>query len=1458
MRFKFELSANGGTVPILVTTEATATVGDLAGAIESGRTGIRAAERPPLTVEVIDEAGARLLVLPPDSLLLDTPLRSGQRIRLVPGSAAAGPDAEGGARLLVVCGPDSGKSFPLHPGSNILGRSTECDVVLTDREVSRRHARITIDPGARIDDLGSANGITVDGEHIDSADLAGRIPVQAGTTVFVVDTPERSGGPDGPGTAFNRSPHVRVDYEGRELQAPEPPGPPSSGRRISPLMALAPLLMGVVSFLIFRNVMTIFFFAMSPLIMVGTALESKISGKRAHKADVEKFQTALDDLRMSVANALDEEHDRRREEVPALERAIEAAYGRTPLLWYRHPDDDSFLRVTLGYGRAPSRNTLKMPPRRGADEETWSLLLGVEESAGHVDDVPITASLRECDNLGVAGPREERLPVARGYVAQLTCLHSPAELVIAALASQESSAAWTYLTWLPHVDSPYSPIPGPHLAREPRTASALVAQLEEIVASRRDARANLPSIVVLVENDAPVERGRLVSIAEDGPEVGVHLVWMSDAQNQLPAACRAYLVVRGTSATAGFTTQRQTTPIASLELLPQVTATNLALELSPIEDAGAPVLDQSGIPRAVSYLALAGVGLADDPQVTVDRWREDGSLPGAGALSTRGPRTLKALVGQGPLGDFSLDLREQGPHALVGGTSGAGKSEFLQSWVLGMAAAHSPRRVTFLFVDYKGGSAFADCVNLPHCVGLVTDLSPHLVRRALTSFRAELTFREHLLNAKNAKDLLSLEATNDPECPPSLVIVVDEFAALVQEVPEFIDGMIDIAQRGRSLGLHLILATQRPAGVIKGNLRANTALRVALRMADEIDSTDVIDSPLASEFDPRIPGRGAVRTGPGRISLFQTGYAGGRTSDAPTAARIDIETMAFGPGIPWEIPRPATTRDDEDSGPTDITRIVASITNAARACRLPAPRRPWLPELEARFDMDQVLATSGQDDPNALPLGVIDDPAHQSQHTVHYAPDTDGNLAVYGAGGSGKSGVLRALAYAASALSDHARTDIYCLDFSTAGLPMLSPLPNVGAVIDGSDTERVTRLLRRLVELLDDRATRYAAAHADSISEYRRSTGETDEARVLLLVDGLSAFRDAYETGTGAALKAYGNFTRLLAEGRGAGIHVILTADRPGALPSSLAANVRTRLVLRQADENGYMALDVPKNVLVEAPPGRAIFSGGANELQVAIPSGSSSAPSQAAAFVKLAERMRQAGTAPAEGVERLPDLIARSEVPASVGGMPVLGVAEEDLAPLPFSPLGALSIGGMPGSGRTSAIESVVQAVHRWRPSLPLYFIGPRRSRVHDLDLWRASARGVDEAQAVLAPVKEIAENAAADDDAPDVVLVVEALSELVGTPAESALLDVVKKLRRNGHLLIAEQETSGWSSGWPLIAEVRNARHGIVMQPNPMDGDVLFKVDFPRLKRSDYPLGRGVYVHSGKVRVVQLPMPE
>ena len=265
---------------------------------------------------------------------------------------------------------------------------------------------------------------------------------------------------------------------------------------------------------------------------------------------------------------------------------------------------------------------------------------------------------------------------------------------------------------------------------------------------------------------------------------------------------------------------------------------------------------------------LTGQELADDPNAIIERWRASHSIIDRtpGHPHRKIPAVpLSAIVGQGASEPMQLDLRLHGPHALVGGTTGAGKSEFLQAWVLGMAQSVSPDRLTFLFVDYKGGSAFEQCTDLPHTVGLVTDLSPYLVRRALTSLRAELHYRERLLNKKRAKDLVTLEKSGDPDCPPSLVIVVDEFAALVNEVPEFIDGVVDVAQRGRSLGLHLILATQRPAGVIKDNLRANTNLRVALRMADTDDSQDVLGDAMAAHFPQNTPGRAAAKTGPGRI-----------------------------------------------------------------------------------------------------------------------------------------------------------------------------------------------------------------------------------------------------------------------------------------------------------------------------------------------------------------------------------------------------------------------------------------------------------------------------------------------------------------------------------------------------------------------------------------------------------------
>ena len=537
-----------------------------------------------------------------------------------------------------------------------------------------------------------------------------------------------------------------------------------------------------------------------------------------------------------------------------------------------------------------------------------------------------------------------------------------------------------------------------------------------------------------------------------------------------------------------------------------------------------------------------------------------------------------------------------------------------------MASAHSPQRVTFLLVDYKGGSAFRDCVELPHTVGLVTDLSPHLVRRALASLSAELRHRERLLARYRAKDLVELERRGEVDAPPSLVIVVDEFAALVQEVPEFVEGVVNVAQRGRSLGVHLILATQRPAGVIKDNLRANTNLRLALRMADENDSADVSrfehgrflrpGSARARRVQERARATDAV---PDRVcrwlDLRHAPTAGDTGRDVELRPRPGVGAAGQRCG-----PAPRTRRT---VGPTDIQRLVSTIGVAAKTAELPAPRVPWLPELRPVYDLAS-LPTARRDD--ELVFGVADDPDNQAQPVVAFNPDREGNLAVFGSSGSGKSVFLRTIALAAGLAARGGPCHVYGIDFGNRALSMLESLPHVGSIVPGADHERLTRLLMFLRETIDDRAVRYSRASAATITDYRRLAGAPDEPRIIVLVDGLAAFRAAYEMGGRA--RWLDLFTSLAADGRPVGVHFVISVDQRTGMPSSLASAVQRRVVLRMAHADDYGFLGVAGDVLsMASPPGRGLLNGA--EIQCAVLGGTCEVMAQSRAV--SAVRMRQA-----------------------------------------------------------------------------------------------------------------------------------------------------------------------------------------------------------------------------------------
>lgn len=247
-------------------------------------------------------------------------------------------------------------------------------------------------------------------------------------------------------------------------------------------------------------------------------------------------------------------------------------------------------------------------------------------------------------------------------------------------------------------------------------------------------------------------------------------------------------------------------------------------------------------------------------------------------------------------GPFTLDIRRDGPHALVAGTTGAGKSELLQTIIASLAVANRPDALNFVLIDYKGGSAFMDCARLPHTVGMVSDLDAHLTERALASLAAELKRREEILFETGTKDIEDYNDTRRlrPGLEPMarLVLIIDEFASLVAELPDFIAGLVDIARRGRSLGVHLILATQRPAGVVSQDIRANTNLRIALRVTDSTESTDVIEAPDAGAIAKSTPGRAYVRSGAQSLVAVQSARIGGRRpsigADRPKAVAAAV------------------------------------------------------------------------------------------------------------------------------------------------------------------------------------------------------------------------------------------------------------------------------------------------------------------------------------------------------------------------------------------------------------------------------------------------------------------------------------------------------------------------------------------------------------------------------------------
>jgi len=1403
----------------------------------------------------------RLGPLPDELALQRSGLRDGDVLSLTPLGRAATDTLSGSgapvAELVVVGGPAAGRRVGLTVGSHTVGRDAGADVTIDDPSMSGHHLELQIAPQgvAAIVDVGSSNGSAVDGVGLPAGEARSLGPdeqVEAGRSLLAI-RPWRSPDPTVLGArrdvmAFNRPPRVARPYQPPTLHIDAPP-PPLRRVRLPLLAAAVPLVMGLSLFAITSSPYLLLMAGLSPMMLLSTFFGDRSSGRKEHAEARARFEQEAARLEQQLEHRRREEIVERRTVAPDAGELAVRARRLLSELWERRPGDEDFLDVRLGVADQPS--IVQVAFGQGGDPALRGLVEELAARFREVPAVPVRAQLTAVGAIGLAGDAAAAESLARWIVVQLATLHSPRDVVVAAALSPPRAQTWGWLGWLPHTTSPGSPLSGAHVVAGEAAAYDLVKRIATLARERREEdagriagrRRRRIAVVLLVDEDVAPDRTTVDELLDGCAEVEVVAIWLARARRDLPGGCGTIVELASDRAVADTTwaASGQRIAAASVDGISLATAESVARALAPVRDVSAGA-GASDLPRTVSLATLLELPEPTGQQIA-ERWRGAARSP-----------ALRGVIGVTAEGPYAIDLRADGPHALVGGTTGSGKSELLQTLIASLAVSVPPDRLAFLLVDYKGGAAFKDCRDLPHSVGMLTDLDEHEVHRALVSLEAELKHREEVLRSAGVKDLLALERRDPASAPPSLVIVVDEFATLAREVPAFVDGIVDVAQRGRSLGVHVVLATQRPSGAVTDNIRANTELRIALRVAGVAESEDVINAPDAARLPRSLPGRALARTGPSELTLFQAAYAGGRTSRARPDRGVVVRDLRF--GVPVE--ERAAHAGGGEPEVTDLVVLVDAARQAAELARVRLPAAPWLPALPDVIApaAAEEFATAAPAGDSSVAFGVVDEPRRQRRSAAVIDLARDGNLLVYGGTGAGKTTVLRTLAAGLAQQAAPAELWIYGLDFAGRGLAGVEALPHCGSIVPGDDEERVVRLLATLRRAIDVRGRSFAARGVLTLEEYRRAVPEDPLARIVVLVESYAGFVDAYEkVDLGAYVDA---LPRLVADGRAAGVHFVVTGDRRMAIPQSIAGIVARRLILRLADEHemSSLGLDLRDVRGARLPPGRGFLDDG-REVQVAVLGEGGSGERQNAALVRLGEDLaaRHPGAA-APAIKRMPTELARAGLPRRSGPLrAVLGVDDIDLSAveLPLDDAHAAIIGSY-RSGRTTALQTIARSLHEAPAAGELHLLAPRRSALLELDLWTSVARGMDACEARVPELVEEVYARSGDGGATPLIVVIDDAGELVEALCAGALETLLRRGRDRDVRVVAALERGQARHYAPWVRELRKDATGLLLDPDlDLDGELL-GVRLPRRSNPFFPPGRGYLVVSGTPRLIQV----
>jgi len=925
---------------------------------------------------------------------------------------------------------------------------------------------------------------------------------------------------------FRRQPRFLPYMPKGEIDVPNPPSIQNKPEISWLTILVPPVVMILVTILLSMLSSSTFFLisvvttVMTLFVSLATAASEIKKYKKIKKEREEKYLQFIADTRSELTIAKEQQIKSMHEMNPDPEECIRRITRIDNKLWERTPSHNDFLFIRVGVGSVPNNIKLNYS-QQAVVLENDPLLMEPHRLAlefQKVNDVPVTIDLIQSGICGIAGEKSRTDCLVNNIIIQCITHHGYDDIRLVILASSEGIESWKWLGFIPHVwDDKFTTryvLCGKAMAHKALSDLYSMIKDREVKKSQLNA---LPHYIFIVEDPTLLENEPISKyLYNNSSNLGVSAIFIAPNQAYLPMNCTKIITIEGKNAELANRLSGEKN-----KFVPDLIVHN-NLDIAARKMAALRIknsCDEFSLPDKITLLEMFKVKNVEEVDA-LSLWKRNKTFMG-----------MKVPIGAKAGGElFYLDMHETGygPHGLVAGTTGSGKSELLQSIIISLAMNYHPHDIVFVLIDYKGGGMADVFENLPHLVGTITNLGGNQTNRALLSIKSELMRRQRIFSeygvnnidkyqklyySRNGQDAIS--RSNMPAIP-HLIMIADEFAELKQDQPEFMKELISTARVGRSLGVHLILATQKPAGVVDDQIWSNSKFKICLKVQDEQDSRDVIKRPDAAMI--KEPGRAYIQVGNDEVfDIFQSAYSGADYDPEGEMTKSEnITKRIYKIALDGKAEQIYPLFEEKISKvevPSQLEAMVEYLNKIAEKEGIKKLEGPWKPPLPEIIYLNEFYSSPGLSMKNnkslSIPLGIVDDPKNQIQKPFIFNLLTDNNLIIYGAAGTGKTNLLKTICLSLAHSLTPKQINIYIMEFSGTSLKIFENLPHCGGVMTLEEESRINQFMLYINRLIRERKKLFEESVADSFETYIESG--KDLPAILIIVDNYIALSETYE-----------------------------------------------------------------------------------------------------------------------------------------------------------------------------------------------------------------------------------------------------------------------------------------------------------------------------------------------------------